>query len=202
MVRIALSLLLVFPAFAAQSQKKDSTLSQKISAEFCVEFSKKDFTTYKDSEMEIGMIMLPLIKKYEKEIAKEWGYSSSNLEDYEKIGEKIGQEAALGCPKFLEFVKNNLAEILPGDEIATKSLDGEVVAVEDQVFSCVVVKTKANKEEKLWWFNHFDGADAIIKNKDSLLRKSVSVEYNEMEVYDPRLKEYRTIKVIQKITTI
>lgn len=150
--------------------------------------------------MEIGLLILPLIKKYEKEIEKEWNLSSSNMEDLEIIGEKIGQEATLGCPKFLEFIKNNLGDILPDEERSAKSLEGILTAVEEQVFSYLLIKTKTNKEEKLWWFGHFDGADEFIKNKDTLVKKTVKIEYNEMEVYDPRLKEYRTIKVIKKFT--
>lgn len=200
--RTTLALLLVAISIDGQSQK-DSTLSQKISRDFCEEFSKKNFTSYKDSEMEIGLLILPLITKYEKEIEKEWKLSASNMEDLEKIGEKVGQEAAVGCPKFFEFIKNNLSDILPDEEAGSaKSLEGVLTGVEEQTFTYLLVKTKTNKEEKLWWFGHFEGADEFIKNKDSLLKKTVKIEYNDMEVYDPRVKEYRSIKVIKKITIL
>jgi hypothetical protein len=95
---------------------QDSTLTQKIVKEFCNEFSKKEFTKLKGAELEIGLIAVPIIEKYKKEIEKEWNLSTENDNEYSKISEKIGQEAALGCPSFLEFVRNNLNDISDADD--------------------------------------------------------------------------------------
>src|SRR4026209_274254 len=70
--------------------QKDSTLTQKITNDFCIEFSKKDFSELKGFEMEIGLLVIPIIEKYSKEIKKEWELDPKNEEDYEKISEKIG----------------------------------------------------------------------------------------------------------------
>jgi hypothetical protein len=181
--------------------QKDSTLTQKITSEFCAEFSKKDFTTLKGAEMEIGLLIIPIIEKYSSEIEKEWNLSPENVSDFEKISEKIGQEAALGCPKFLEFVRNNLSDIADAeDEPAVKSITGTFQRIETQLFSSLVLKTKAGKEEKLWWFQFFEGADKLTKNPSTLAKKNITIQYTEMEVYDSKLKEYRTIKVIKNLT--
>jgi hypothetical protein len=181
--------------------QKDSTFTQKITKEFCVEFSKKDFSEFKGFEMELGLLIVPIIEKYSKEIEKEWGLLRDNEQDYEKISEKIGQEAARGCPKFLEFVKNNLSEIKEStDEDETKSITGTFQRIEEQLFCSLVIKTKAGKEEKLWWFQFFEGADELIKTPAMLAKKNITVRYSEMEVYDSKLKEYRAIKVIKSLT--
>lgn len=181
--------------------QKDSTLSQKITNEFCVEFSKKDFTKYNDSEVEIGLLIVPIVEKYSKEIEKEWGLKSDDMNDFEKIGERIGQEAALGCPKFLEFIKNNLSEIKEAsEEEELKSLAGTFQRLEDQQFSSLIIKTKTGKEERFWWFQFFEGSDDLIKNPVSFAKKNITVKYIQMEVYDAKLKEYRNIKVIKSLT--
>lgn len=181
--------------------QNDTTFSTKIIREFCDEFSKKNISEFKNSEMELGLLILTVVSKYEKEIEKEWGLNLNDPKDFEKIGEKIGQDAALKCPKFFEFIKNNLDAISSADEEAEmKTLTGKLTGVEDNIFSCLLVKTKTGKEEKIWWFGHFEGAEQIIKDKNAFLNNTVEVSYTEMEVYDARLKDYRTIKVIKKIS--
>ena len=177
----------------------DSTLTQKIVKEFCNEFSKKEFTKLKGAELEIGLIAVPIIEKYKNEIEKEWNLSTENDDEYSKISEKIGQEAAVGCPKFLEFVRNNLNDIADDeDESELKEVSGNFLRMEEQTFSTVVIKTKTGKEEKLWWLGYFEGEDRL-KKPASLANKNITVKYSELEVYDPRLKDYRAIKVIKNI---
>lgn len=186
---------LLQPSFA----QKDSTLTQKIVNDFCIEFSKKDFTKLKGSELELGLIAVPIIEKYKKEIEKEWNLSTKNDEDYDKISEKIGQEAAFGCPKFLEFIRNNMDDLNESElEDDLKTMAGTFQRIEDQVFSTLIIRTRTGKEEKLWWLGYFNGADQL-KTPSALSNKNLTLKYSEMEVYDPKLKEYRTIKVIKDL---
>jgi len=196
---LLLTVIFFIPAEESFAQK-DSTLTQKITNEFCVEFSKKDFSKLKGFEMELGLLMVPIIEKYSQEIEKEWGLDPDNEDDYEKIGEKIGREATVGCPKFLEFIKNNIDDINElGDDSNTKSVSGVFQRLEGQLFTSLVIKTKAGKEEKLWWFQFFEGSDELAKNPAGLAKKNMTIKYTEMEVYDSKLKEYRTIKVIKNL---
>lgn len=178
--------------------QNDSTLSQKIVNEFCIEFSKKDFDKFKGAELEIGLIAVPLIEKYKNEIEKEWNLTTENDEDYTKISERIGKEAAFACPKFLEFLKNNLDEISEFDEDEIKTIEGTFQRLDEQAFSTLVIKTKTGKDERLWWLGYFEGESAL-KSPVTLSKKNLSLKYANMEVYDPKLKEYRTIKVIKKL---
>ena len=198
--------LLLAISFFAPLQKsiaqKDSTLTQKITNDFCIEFSKKDFSKLKGFEMEIGLLVIPIIEKYSREIKKEWDLDPENEEDYEKISEKIGREATVGCPKFLEFIKNNIDQIneVADDDDDTKSISGTFQRLEGQLFTALVIKTKAGKEEKLWWFQFFEGSAELAKGPASLIKKNLTIKYTEMEVYDAKLKEYRTIKVMRNLT--
>jgi hypothetical protein len=180
--------------------QNDSTLTQKITNEFCIEFSKKDFSKSKNFEVELGLLIVPIIEKYSKEIEKEWDLVTDNEEDYQKISERIGREAAFGCPKFLEFIKNNMDSINESEDASnTKSVSGVFQRLEGQLFTALVIKTKSGKEEKLWWFQFFEGSDELAKNPANLAKKNLTIKYTEMEVYDAKLKEYRTIKVIKNL---
>jgi len=182
--------------------QKDSTLTQKITNDFCIEFSKKAFKELKGFEMEIGLLVIPIIEKYSKQIKKEWDLDPENPEDYEKISEKIGREATVGCPKFLEFIKNNIDhinEVADDDDDDIKSVSGTFQRLEGQLFTALVIKTKAGKEEKLWWFQFFEGSDELAKDPASLAKKNLTIKYAEMEVYDAKLKEYRRIKVMKNL---
>lgn len=198
-------LVLIFCVFMISCPKKgltqnDTTFSVKIIREFCDEFSKKNISEFKNSEMELGLLIINVVSKYAAEIEKEWGLNLNEPKDFEKIGEKIGQEAALKCPKFYEFIKNNIGDITSGEEEEIKTLAGKLISIEDNTFSCLLIKTKTGKEEKLWWFEHFEGAEQLIKDKSTFLNNTVEVSYTEIEVYDARLKDYRTIKVMKKIS--
>ena len=195
-----LLLAFVLLAFKNVYAQKDSTLTQKITAEFCNEFSKQGFTSFKDYELELGLVILPIIEKYKAEIEKEWHLSMETEEGMNKISEKIGQESARSCPKFLEFIKNNLSEIKEADEDEAKSISGVFQRIENNLFSILVIKSKTGKEEKLWWLQFFEGSDTLIENPTSLSRKNVTVTYTNMEVYDPKLKDHRVIKVVQSLT--
>jgi hypothetical protein len=192
-------------SFFAPLQKsfgqRDSTLTQKITSDFCNEFSKKDFSKIKGFEMEIGLMVIPIIEKYSKEIKKEWDLDPENEEDYEKISEKIGREATVGCPEFREFIRNNIDQINEvADDNDTKSISGTFQRLEgQQLFTALVIKTKAGKEEKLWWFQFFEGSGELAKDPASLAKKNLTIKYTEMEVYDAKLKEYRTIKVMKNL---
>lgn len=200
LIRLFATGIVLFAALLANAQQ-DSTLSQKISAAFCNEFSKKDFTQAKNFDVEIGLIILPVIERYSKQIQEEWNLDAKDIGDFEKIGEKIGQEAAINCPKFLEFVKNNLNEIKEASaEDKTRSMNGIFQRIDEQQFSSLVIKTKAGKEERFWWLEFFEGSDDLLKRPASFAKKNLTIKYTTLDVYDPKLKEYRTIKVIKSLS--
>lgn len=190
--------------FAGQANaQKDSTLSQKITKTFCDEFSKKDLSNTKPDalDVEMGLIILDVIAKYEADIKKEWGLSIDNEDDMEKIGERIGRDAALSCPAFRDYVVKNMDQIGGDDEgDSEKSISGNFNSVQYGTFSSIMIKTKGGKEEKFWWFEHFPGADDLMSKPDSFKSKSVTVKYKEMEIYDGTLREYRKIKVLTKFS--
>ncbi len=183
--------------------QKDSTLEQRIGRSFCVEFQKIDKEKLKSKswDVELGLTILPLIQQYKDDIKKEWGLSADDEGGFEKIGEKIGQVAAMNCPAFQEFVMNNIDKIKDmDDEDEERNVSGQFIRLEQGLFSYIVIKAKNGKEEKLWWFEYFKGADELLAGLNDWKNKPVTFTYRESEVFDATLKEYRKIKIITGVT--
>ena len=185
-------------SFAADAQKASQTdFEKKISAEFCKEFDKVAPNVTKDNmDMQLGMMILPLLTKFKDEIKKEWSLDAENPDDMEKIGYKIGQIGAVGCSSFLSFVMNNMDAI--GDnksKLRSTEVAGTLKKVEGHPFTYLLVQNKAGKTEKIYWLEFFEGAEKITGNASSYLNKAVTVSFKEMEVYDAQNKEYKKIKV-------
>lgn len=197
-----LSLLVICLQITAGAQK-DSTLDQRIGVAFCTEFSKIDSSklTADGWEMELGLMILPLFEKFSAEIEKEWNISSDDPDGMEKIGEKIGQIAALKCPAFQQFVLKNLDKLGLDEEGSEKSVEGKLIRIEQQgPFNQLIIKAKNGKDEKLWWFEFFEGADELLSKPDKFKNETLKVKYKEMDVYDALIKEYRVIRVITNLS--
>jgi hypothetical protein len=183
--------------FFAQTIIK-SPFSDSLVSEFCHSFSNASIENKNGSATaELGLMILPLFTKYKQQISKEWGYDIENSQDLQKASEKIGQLAAVGCPKFMDFVKANLDEFR-GNGNSSKTFTGKVLKVEGKPFSYLLVQNKAGKIDKIYWMEFFEGA-ALIQSGNIFLNKPVAIKFKEVEMYDALSKEYRNIKVATKL---
>ena len=146
--------------------------------------------------MELGMVILPLLSKYNDEIKSQWHLDPADKEDLEKIGYRIGQDAAMDCATFRNFIKENMDAIGNTSEEENKSLSGILVKIEGQPFTYLLIRTKTGKMEKLFWMDHFEGAEKLSTEGKNLLNKEIRVGYKEQEVYDQVNNDYRKIKVL------
>ena len=194
--RLIFIFLFSLAAMSSRAQS-DSALRKKISKDFCIEFSKVSGTIKKeDLEMELGMVILPLLSKYNDEIKSQWHLDPADKEDLEKIGYRIGQDAAMDCATFRNFIKENMDAIGNTSEEENKSLSGILVKIEGQPFTYLLIRTKTGKMEKLFWMDHFEGAEKLSTEGKNLLNKEIRVGYKEQEVYDQVNNDYRKNKVL------
>ena len=194
--RLWLSATCILISIASFSQKESSAFDSKIIKEFCDEFTKGSPTITKENmEMELGLIILPIMTKYGEEIKKEWGLDITSQTDMEKIGHKIGQLGATQCVAFRSFIMDNLTTIVESRGLKTQ---GKLLKIEGQPFSYLVVQNNSGKIEKIYWLEFFEGADKLT-TPSTVLNKTVTIEYKELEVYDATSKEYKKIKVATKL---
>ena len=189
-----LALLFAVTPMLASAQK---TLAQRMADDFCIELDKQNIPDkWDESSMEkIGMAMMPLAAKYADEFKKEYGIELNTQKDFEEFGRVIGEEAGRSCPKFKKMMEDMVGSKVEEAQ-STSSLDGTFSGLDTSgSFATLKVKDAEGREQKIWWFENFSGAELLTKKPEGLAGKKVTVVYVEREVYEPRLKDYVKIKV-------
>jgi len=189
-----------FTSASAQSASKEN-FENAIVKEFCDSFESASPRLTKDNmTVEMGAMIVPLMSRYNNDVKSYWGIDMSSKEGIRSFGEKVGQLAALKCPAFLTFIKNNLQEIVSENgQGASKTYSGKILKIEGQPFVYLLVQNNQGRTDKLYWLEYFEGANRLTTQPASGLNKTVTIFYKEMEVYQAVEKEYKTIKVISKI---
>ena len=192
--------ILSFTSASAQSTSKEN-FENAIIKEFCDSFESASPRLTKDNmTVEMGVMIVPLMSRYNSDVKTYWGIDMSSKEGIHSFGEKVGQLAALKCPSFLTFIKNNLQDIVSENGTsAGKTYNGKILKIEGQPFVYLLVQNNQGRTDKLYWLEYFEGANKLTAQPAAALNKAVTISYKDMEVYQAAEKEYKTIKVISKI---
>lgn len=165
-------------------------------------------------ELAIGLCMLSSTKGKEEAIKKEMGIDISNMQNFESLGERLGIALTLKCPKFMELVSKEMEnddsvfkemveesidsklEDRKNTRREKKTLTGKIVGIDHDQFSSIKLQAENGRKVTFYWLGYFEGSDNISK----LNRKKVQIDYVEMEVYSNEISDYKTIRVIQKVS--
>ena len=162
--------------------------------DFCKELDKQGVPDkWDESSMEkISFAMMPVATKYAEEFKKEYKVELKTQKDFDEFGRVVGEEAGKHCPKFKKMMESMMSTKV--EEVkSTASLDGTFTGFDASgSFAFFKVKGADGREQKIWWFEHFSGAEQV---NNALTNKKVTVVYVEREVYEPKLKDYVKIKV-------
>jgi hypothetical protein len=194
----ALPILLTSNVQAQTNPKAD--FEKALIEEFCDSFAKAvPRLTRENWTGEIGMMIVPLFKKYESEIQAQWNFDTKDMSQYRSIGEKVGQLATLNCVAFQNYLKTNLNDVnavVDGETGGRKMFSGKLLRVEGSPFAYVQAQNSQGRTDRFYWLGFFPGADKLTASESAYRNKTVVIYYREMEIYHPADKEYRTIKVI------
>lgn len=186
---------LAVSAQTGKSARKDSIINI-MSIEICDEINNKNGLDPKsdDFEFQLGMLLLPTISKYSSDLQD--FYESDNL--MQDIGEDVGTKLALSCPAFVSLVSGIDGLGVTREIPVVKEIRGRLEKIQHGDFSFLQIKTESGKSEKMWWLEHFPGAEFLEDNK--VMGKKISVGYKEMNVYNSKLKDYINIKVVTSLS--
>ena len=194
------TLFAIFLALTPITAFAQKTLGQRMAEDYCKELDKQGVPDkWDESSMEkISLAMMPIATKYAEEFEKEYKMELKTQKDFEKFGQVLGEEAGKYCPKFKKMMESMMSTKV--EEVkSTASLDGTFVGLDTSgSFAFFKVKGADGREQKIWWFEHFNGAELL---NTTLNTKKVSVVYVEREVYEPKLKDYVKIKVAAGLKT-
>lgn len=189
-----------------QAQKKMSKdeLVKLMSKDVCDELDKivNEKKSVQNLEVELGMAMLPVFTKYEKEISEVYGFSDLTSENGEKIGRDIGGNLARTCPSFMKILTSNVdqtTELISGDKKTRATLKGDFIKLTTGELSFIEVKAGNGKVEKLYWLEYFEGSNDLANNASKFNNKTVNVGYTEKEIYKAAIKDYVKMKIITSL---
>ena len=192
-------LFVMFITVMSGSAQSRSGFEELLVKDFCDTFTTAAPKLSKENlTMEVGLLIVPLFSKYKDQIKAEWGLDVNNSDDLEKIGEKVGQISTLGCPAFLNFIKNNMDAFNENTE-SSKTYTGKIIRVEGAPFTYLLLQNKAGKTDKIYWMEFFEGSNELADNIKGITNTRVTIHYKEIEVYDAVVKEYKNIKVATKL---
>ncbi|MEP6674188.1 MAG: hypothetical protein ABJA78_03510 [Ferruginibacter sp.] len=200
---IIISVLFVSFAFITNAQTgtpKDSLMKQ-MSKEVCEEMSKGDTTapqSMDELQMKLSQAFAPLLSKYMDQL-QALNIDISSPEEMESLGREIGIRLVASCPMFYKFLSTNSGALKQFSKErsapAKSTVNGVLLKIVPGDFSYLQVKTKANKIEKIWWMEYFEGSNVLTEKPASLLNKNVTITYVEKEIYNSTLKDYVKVKV-------
>lgn len=199
---VILGLICFHTVTIAQDQKDTSIRKAAVSICNCLE---KMHLEKAETEAEMQEVFLQCILDSASGIMGEALLAEGG--DMEENGEAFGEKIALelmnmGCAPFiqmsLKLAKDNLGE--EGEKPELKSAEGVVVKTEERDFLYITVKTTAGRELTFVYMDFVDGSDGWLKEADAKLKnKNVKVQYLEMEVYQPRLKDFANIRSLKTL---
>jgi hypothetical protein len=211
MKKIITILTLCFATIAFAQDKKDTkdAVLTEMTEEVCECVSQKssEGLTKEEVEVQLGLCMMKSYGKYKERLDKYLVVSLDDANSLEVLGQEIGFKMLELCPDtFMVFAKDLIEdEIKEQSNTPSKGSNtavlGNVVKLTNDQFNIVTFKGENKRVYKLLWLEYFEGQELLSDVKD-LKKSKMKVSYESKEMYDPKLKDYRTYKVLRKLEVL
>lgn len=156
-----------------------------------IDLSKPDAELIKK---EFGICVLQSYSKNSEAFGKEHPLDVGNRDAMVKLGEQVGMKMLGFCPEVLMALAGDDEEDVT-TEVVYQQIEGQVTEIKTEQFVTFVVRDKNGRNYNFLMLDYFETASLFtnnqIKKNDKLL-----VSYSEVELYDPKAKEFRYFKVI------
>ena len=190
---------------SAQSKDPKEQLLEDVTKDTCECISEKNIEgiTPKELEVQLGLCLINSFGKFKKRIDKHMDVSLDNPDSLEKFGQEVGLKMLTVCPDtFMSFAQDILEEELEAEVVEvpskTDSVTGKVQKLTKDQFNMITFKGINKRTYKLLWLEYFEGQE-LLNDLKKLKKNQVKVTFENVEMYDPKMEDYRTYKVIRKI---
>jgi len=113
----------------------------------------------------------------------------------EKFGEKVAVKMVNHCPDYIMALGTAFKDNKEKEADRFSAIEGELTEIITEQFVTIKVRDKNKRIHSLILLDYFDTAslftDGMIKKRDNII-----VNYSEVELFDPKSKEFRYYKVI------
>jgi hypothetical protein len=165
----------------------------------CLNAKKIDYSKMNKKEMQtqVGVCMIQSYSSHLSEFKPEDKISFDDEEGMQNLGEKVAMKMMVSCPEIiLEMGKRSIDE---GDsvEVVKESafIEGEITEIKTEQFITLQVKDKNGRNFSFLLLDYFETA-SLLTNNEINKKDSIKVSYTEIELFDPKNKEFRYFKII------
>ncbi len=202
MKKLTILLFVFITSTIVNAQKFDDAVVSELSDKVCECLKTKGkIETKAQAELELGTCMLTAYSKNKKYFDKN-GANFLEGNNAEKLGEQVGIKLAGSCPEAIPLFMLFADEI--EDEMESDSYEdeniiftGKITKVESDKFKSFEIKEDNGRVRKVLWLTYVDNDQLL---EDAIKGKS-SYQFTvmELDIYDPRIGEYRNMLVLDRI---
>jgi hypothetical protein len=188
--------------FASYSHTYAQEYVQQIAKRACECSEKiKPSASERMHNMEVGFCILNAANEDDKKkLRAEFNLDFTEIEkNGEKIGGFIGNRMVPICPGTIMALVRASEEKTKTAPVSTM-ISGEVTKIEKDFFVSFTIRDNAGKSNKLFWISPVETSIDLVSQYSNLLGKSLQFSFENQEIFDPKIGEYRAFKVIKKIT--
>ncbi|WP_405368852.1 hypothetical protein [Nonlabens sp. Asnod2-A12] len=207
------NLLLLSIAFLAtvvvNAQEFDKEAITKLSNGVCecIE-GKEGLDTREKAELEFGRCIMQVYSN-DQEYFNEKGLDITNPQKSLNIGKQVGVTLASTCEEALPIFMMIARDVRQAqvsseeeeyDEQEYIEFTGKIVKSDDKKFTTFEIKDEDGRRHKVLWLTYVDNDELLedaVKGKKSYVFTAM-----ELDIYDPRIGEYRNMLVLDRIDTI
>jgi hypothetical protein len=113
------------------------------------------------------------------------------------VGEKIGAKMAFVCPETIMALAGITEDLNEEDIAEENTFTGTIDIVKaDDGLTVLFLTTSGGMTEPFVWLASFEGDEALIDLKENLKGTSLTVKYEELDIFNGKRGEYVTRKII------
>jgi hypothetical protein len=165
----------------------------------CTEKTLKN-TNEKTRNMEVGFCILNSAddedkKKFKKDYNLDFNEIDKNGE---KIGKLVAMKMAPICPATMMALASASEDKNKAGNVV-QNMSGEVIKIEKDFFVSFMVREANGNSSKLFWTSPIETNIDLANQYMSLQGKTFQFSFENQNMFDPKIGEYRAFKVIKKI---
>lgn len=166
----------------------------------CLSLKKINYesTSKEDIQKEVGLCMIQSYTSHINDFKPEEKINFDDEGGMEKMGEAVAMKMLVHCPEIIMEMGKLAQDEDKNANVETSTIDGEIQDIKAEQFVTIILKDKNGRVHNLLILDYFDTA-SLFTNNEIKKKDNISVSFSEVELYDPKMKEFRYFKIISKI---
>jgi hypothetical protein len=197
------SLILLFAILIILTNVKAQTnpgpVEKRLADSICNAMARKDFSKIK-TKQDAMAAFAQSFTKYPSlllAVAEERKVNVADREAMRQLGTDIGKDLLkMNCESFMKLSIAMASNEQQKQEEVQHFTEGKLLRIDNKGFNYFVIVDQDKKEHSFLWLRQFSGSEAFVNGLGSNIGKTVSIHWQEMEVFLPSAKGYFNVKEI------